>query len=185
MATFLIDYENIGVHGLDGIDKLTEKDSIYIFYTDNANKLTFDLHHEITEAKAKVKYMKVGNGGNNALDFQLVSYLGWLIKEHPGEDFFIVSKDKGFNCMQKFWAKEKRKVNSVLNLSGKNITEIILKLGNELEEILDSKELNIVVGYIVRYKTKQGVNNALVKRFGSTKAGEVYKKLKPFISDKG
>lgn len=185
MATFLIDYENIGVHGLDGIDKLTEQDSIYIFYTENANKLTFDLHHEITEAKAKVKYMKVGNGTSNALDFQLVSYLGWLIKASEAEEFFIVSKDKGFNCMERFWAKEKISVSCVLNLSGKNISEITLKLGKELKEVLDSKELDIVVGYIARYKTKQGVNNALVKRFGSTKAGEVYKKLKPFISDKG
>lgn len=185
MATFLIDYENIGVHGLDGIDKLTEQDIIYIFYTENANKITFDLHHEITETKSKVRYMKVEDGSNNSLDFQLVSYLGWLIKKYSEEEFFIVSKDKGFNCIEKFWAKDKRSVSCVLNLSGKNINEITLKLGSELRGILDNKELDIVVGYIARYKTKQGVNNALVKRFGSTKAGDIYKKLKPFISDKG
>ena len=42
----------------------------------------------------------------------------------------------------------------------------------------------MVTGFLQKYKTKQGVNNALVKELGTTKAGELYKLLKPYMNDK-
>ena len=37
---------------------------------------------------------------------------------------------------------------------------------------------------VSKYKTKQGINNALVKRYGADRAYELYKKVKPLLSDK-
>ena len=39
-------------------------------------------------------------------------------------------------------------------------------------------------GFIEKYKTKQGLNNALVRKFGNARGGELYQKLKPLIADK-
>jgi len=35
-----------------------------------------------------------------------------------------------------------------------------------------------------KYKTKQGINNALVKEFGSEKTGIIYKALRPMLKSK-
>ncbi len=37
---YLVDYENVSIEGLDGYNKLNEdKDKIYLFYTDNEEKI--------------------------------------------------------------------------------------------------------------------------------------------------
>lgn len=184
MATFLIDYENVGVPGLDGLTKLIEKDIIYIFYSENADRLTFGLHKRLSESRAQINYMKIGIGSKNALDFQLASFLGYLVSQNPKETFYVVSKDKGFDCLSKFWSKKNTTVNNVISLTGKNIEEEIMDLESHLKNVIDPDYLVMVSGFLQKYKTKQGVNNALVKEFGTKKAGEVYKLLKPFMVEK-
>lgn len=184
MAIFLIDYENVGVAGLDGLTKLQETDTIYIFYSENADRLTFGLHKRLSESKAEINYMKIGIGSKNALDFQLASFLGYLAGTSPGSKFYIVSKDKGFDCLTKFWEKRKVRVSMAVSLTGKNMEEEISDLESSLKNIIDVKYLSMVTGFLQKYKTKQGVNNALVKELGTTKAGELYKLLKPFMTDK-
>ena len=76
---FLIDYENVTSAGIEGIDKLAETDSVYIFYTAAQQSISFDMHRAILEAKAKISYFAVANGGKNALDFQLSSLLGYIV----------------------------------------------------------------------------------------------------------
>lgn len=47
--------------------------------------------------------------GHNALDFQLTSYLGLLIDRASSTEqtnFYIVSKDKGYTCLNDFWQQE-------------------------------------------------------------------------------
>ena len=48
---YLIDYEN--VNSVKGVDKLTEEDTVIIFYSKNANLLTFEAHAELMSAKAR------------------------------------------------------------------------------------------------------------------------------------
>ncbi len=51
--------------------------------------------------------------------------------------------------------------------------------------MIEGKEEQEHIGrFIVKYKTKQGVNNAIVKLYGTEKAGELYKKIKPLLKDK-
>lgn len=107
MAIYLVDYEN--THYLGGISGLSENDTVVVFYTQNSSSLSFDAHKEILQAQAKILYKYVDNGGKNALDFQLSSYLGCLIGEKQADEqqLYIVSKDKGFYYVLKFWEREK------------------------------------------------------------------------------
>ncbi|MDE6751321.1 MAG: hypothetical protein K2J59_00920, partial [Eubacterium sp.] len=109
MAVFLIDYENESGNVLAGISLLGLKrnDEIIFFYSKNASQLTMDLHKELESVKAKKLYIEAEPGKKNALDFQLVSYLGACIKEYPKKKYYIVSKDGGFNCVCRFWAKRR------------------------------------------------------------------------------
>lgn len=100
MAYYLIDYENIRT--IEGFHTLGEEDTVIFFYTKNANSLSFDLHREILSSTAKIEYAAVATG-RNALDFQLSSYLGYLIAKYPEETFVILSKDHGFSALVYFW----------------------------------------------------------------------------------
>lgn len=106
MAIYMIDYENVKMGGLNGISRLTEADKVIIFYSENANRMTFDLHRRLMACSAEIEYREVSVGGHNALDFQLVTYLGYLIAQNPGEQYLIISNDRGFEHVVHFWRKD-------------------------------------------------------------------------------
>lgn len=105
MSIYLIDFENVHYDGLSGILNLTPEDQVYIFYSDNGKRLTFELHEQINNSPAQFYYYKAVVGGKNALDHQLSSYLGYLIGKRGSneKDYFIVSKDRGYRHLVAFW----------------------------------------------------------------------------------
>lgn len=105
MACLLIDYENESGKVLEGISLIGLKrtDKIILFYTVKAAKITMEFHKELEKIKAKKEYEIVEADGLNALDFQLSSFLGYCIRENPKDDYYIISKDKGFECVCRFW----------------------------------------------------------------------------------
>ena len=103
---FLIDYENVTSAGIEGIDKLSESDRVYIFYTQAQQSISFDMHRAILNTRAKVNYFSVANGGKNALDFQLASFLGYLVAVSEDKCIFVVSGDKGFQFIWRFWERQ-------------------------------------------------------------------------------
>lgn len=141
MAYYLIDFENVKSRGMEGVELLTEEDTVCIFYSDNADSMTFDLHRKLNETKAKIIYHKVAVGTKNALDFQLATYLGYLICEQQKEDihpdYFIVTKDNGFTSLLVYWKAQGVPVRIVRNLLwGKNPTAEQSTLTEEVPEEL-------------------------------------------------
>ena len=106
MAYYLVDYENVKADGMCGVDQLGKKDVVCIFYSENASTLTFGLHENLNRSKAKILLQKVEVGVKNALDFQLSTYLGYLVSENEGknETYYIVSEDKGLAILTGYWA---------------------------------------------------------------------------------
>lgn len=129
MAYYLIDFENVKSRGMEGVELLTEEDTVCIFYSDNADSMTFDLHRKLNETKANIIYHKVAVGTKNALDFQLATYLGYLICGQQNEgihpNYFIVTKDNGFTSLMVYWKAQGVPVRIIRNLLwGKNsVTE--------------------------------------------------------------
>lgn len=105
MSVFLVDFENVTSAGLAGIDKLTEGDTVYIFYTQSAASLSFEAHKNILTSGARINYISVTSGAKNALDFQLSSFLGYLAAAGGDKKFYIVSADNGFLAVRNFWEK--------------------------------------------------------------------------------
>ena len=103
MKTYLVDFENVKSKGLVGIDRLTEDDHVIIFYSENSDTISFDMHCMVMQAKAEVDYMKVRVGGKNALDFQLSTLLGYLVAEGDNSHIFVISNDRGFDKLHDFW----------------------------------------------------------------------------------
>ena len=103
MSTYLVDFENVGVGGMDGVEKLSDRDRVVIFYGKQAAAVPFERHIEIASSRAEVRYIKVDKTGKNFLDFQLSSYCGYLIGSTSEKEFIIVSRDNGFGSMEDFW----------------------------------------------------------------------------------
>lgn len=103
MSTYLVDFENVGVGGMDGVEKLSDCDRVVIFYGKQAAAVPFERHIEIASSRAEVRYIKVDKTGKNFLDFQLSSYCGYLIGSTEEKDFIIISRDNGFGSMEDFW----------------------------------------------------------------------------------
>lgn len=185
MTYYLIDYENTGENGLEGIEDLESGGRVIIFYSENADKMSFDLHQRLRECRAGIEFKKIKTGKKNALDFQLATYLGYLIAKDGDSQFCIVSKDLGYEVLLEFWkeqgiqlidgifAREKEKVKQ----SGSPQDKLQSLIPNE-------EERKVAADCLTRCKTKQEINNILVRRFGSEKAGELYKKIKPLIKNK-
>lgn len=105
MRIFLIDFENTKSNGITGIDLLDKDDIVYLFYSNNVDSITLEAHMNIVSSKAEFQPIKLDKPGKNALDFQLVTYLGYLIgTKHEGE-YYIVSRDYGFQHSVNFCTK--------------------------------------------------------------------------------
>ena len=112
MNYYLVDFENVKNRGLAGIEELARTDKVIIFYSDKVNTITFEVHGRIMDSKADILYKKVYVGSKNALDFQLASYLGYLIRENEGLGavYNIVTADQGYRFLKDFWVAGGEKV---------------------------------------------------------------------------
>lgn len=106
MRIFLVDMEN--VHKLTNINKLTANDKLILFYSDNTPPMPMDTIKAIVDTNVSFDLKRVHLGVKSALDFQLSSYLGYLLATYPEAKFIIISKDKGFEVVRNFWINENK-----------------------------------------------------------------------------
>lgn len=103
MCVYLIDYENVGIKGLNGIGQLSENDKVYIFYGKNAGSVSFETLEQIINSPAKVNCLRALKSAKNYLDFQLVTFSGFLVAHLDDKNYKIISKDTGFDAVVDFW----------------------------------------------------------------------------------
>ena len=214
MAFYLIDYENVNKDGMRGISQLTQSDTVCIFYSENASTMTFDLHERINQSKAHITFEKVDVKSKNALDFQLVSYLGYLIATNPDEQFTIISKDTGYRAATRFWQLRDVTITQMHDLTEIPVvspmiehtepeTEETLPEETPVEPVIAADPVvntpvtptvvsaeafihsdegkKVIEELIAKNRTKLELNNALVKKYGSTRGGEIYNQVKSLV----
>lgn len=103
--TYLIDSENVSDAWIRLLPELKKRDRIVVFYTENTSNLAADSVRMITEYKKYDITWEKCFTGNNALDFQLVSRLGFYICQEPGDEYVIMSNDTGYDPAIKYWVQ--------------------------------------------------------------------------------
>lgn len=198
---YLIDFEN--VRSLKGISAHDE-DCIILFYTQNADSIKLDDLQEIRKSNANIELKKV-SAGKNALDFQLSSYVGYLIGS-SNNDFCVVSNDNGFDAIVNFWKNEKgitikrqKSLGATANNTAKNSEQSIGvdnnpidKNGSDLATALKNSKLGFAdeqikktIDIVSKYKTKSAINNNLQQYFKDNNlVGNIHKVLKPYLKGK-
>lgn len=194
MAFYLIDYENVNADGMQGVELLSEADHVLIFYSEHADRLTFELHRKLNESAAQVEYIKVGTNKKHALDFQLVSFLGYLLAKHEDERFFIISRDNGFRNVINFWEEKDVTIvqlTSIQQSTEKEEPEIEVELLFEDDD--DGLQYQVmtatgktefaadIADCIRSSENRQELHNALAARFRSDNVGEIYKQVKHLL----
>lgn len=107
MAIYLIDTENVQTKFVQLIDRLNNEDTIMLFM--NKDKHNMSLHiDDVLNINSKNVTIEIvdccsGKAKKNSLDFQLVSYLGYIISKQGNQRYVIVSNDSGFDPVVEFW----------------------------------------------------------------------------------
>jgi hypothetical protein len=96
MAIYLIDYENVQHHGLQGANTLSDKDQIVVFLGKMTGEPSNDAMRSLFSSKAQVVLNKMKRVGKNYLDFHLATTLGFYIGSSDEKTYFIISKDDDF-----------------------------------------------------------------------------------------
>lgn len=190
---FLVDYENVNRKGLNGITKLTETDCVKIYYSENAETLTFGLHRRINESRAHFDYKKVRVLMKDDIDHQIVTDIQELIRVHRDAEYVIVSKDKDYDQAIEYFTAHKIKLKKVQEIckSEDKVSEEKEKgdarvrsfFGRHFEkkDYVDKKEE--IIQLLLTSKTRQQVNNGLLKMYPNETVSKMLKTLQPLIKD--
>lgn len=186
MAFYLVDYENVNIDGMLGVEQLAATDEVIVFYSEHADRLTFDLHQRINASDAQVSYVKVGSCKKNALDFQLVTYLGYLIAQHPGDIFYIISRDTGFQSVLKFWSEKQICVVQTDDLQQTAVQSTPDGSEDTLEQQVkqlfsDTNTAAIVLDCLRNSSSRQDLHNRLAAQLRHDGVGSIYQKVKQLL----
>lgn len=149
MKCYLVDYENVNSAGLTGINKLSGDDLVMIFYSDNASTVTFAAMDMIRKSPADIRRYKLKHSSANAADFQVCTYLGYLMGNAAATDIFIISKDRGYMSCLEF-------CRSCLSSAGKNV-DIFPNISDALNSIGNNSSIGIT------YPVASAVSNDSLK----------------------
>lgn len=184
---FLVDYENTGMKGIKGIEKLEETDEIYIFYSFKSNNISWDCFKKLQNLKSKLELMEVKVGTKDALDFQLISFLGYLVGKDKNNElnFIVISEDKGYDFVSDFW-REKFNLKNIFRCENIELSkqEILISEENKLkklfqnlgERISDTDFKNVYT--MIKEEKKDELHNLCQGLFKFKKGNYVYEKIK-------
>ena len=206
MNFFLIDYENVKLRPNDEVIRCEEGDEVIVFFSSCCKNIQMDAIEDIIRKQAIFSCIEVYAGSGDALDFQLSSYLGYLIGlGYENANFFIVSNDKGYDCLCDFWQnlynvsvkrlprvavteqpKKPARPTKVKKADPTKVKKADFATIEEITELLSPNEYSADILKIINsYKTKQAIMNGISKLVrDSTIAGNIYKKLKPLLKKK-
>jgi hypothetical protein len=92
-----VDYENVSLGGLAGIEKLTGDDLVQIFIGSKSQKLSMEDADRIFNCEAEIEVITNKYIGKNALDFIIMVHMGHDIALNVAKEYYIISKDKGYD----------------------------------------------------------------------------------------
>lgn len=203
-AVYLVDYENVNTTLLANDEILHEGDTIVIFYSEHASSISIDVLGKLQSRGIGISFVKTTVGTSNALDFQLVSYLGYLVHENRERLFYIVSHDNGFRCVCDFWKEQQVAVNLIEQIGNVEKEEKVEEQkvqeqkreesrtastntsNNEYEAVLrpiiaNAVELQELVDAIEHAKTRMALNVWITKRYTGEQLKQINKAIKPLV----
>ena len=103
---YLVDSENVGDIWVPLLVSSQEDDEVLVFYTTKSPHMNYENVRMLKETEKEADFIKCFEG-SNALDFQLVSELGYRLSQNADREYVIVSNDTGFDAAVRYWSMRK------------------------------------------------------------------------------
>lgn len=190
MATiYYIDSENVGDGWIELLEDTNSK--FLVFYTGHSPRIAYPQAIKLMNATNKPEFIECYEG-NNGLDFQLVSYLGYELHADNSNEMIIVSKDTGFDTVVHFWTQRGMNVKRIPLTNSVNSQpkpkeepvsdgEVVIDLSSvEVEEKIydvNRSELNTIINCVGDLNTSY-IHLFLIQFYGNKKGLCIYKWLK-------
>lgn len=116
-------------------------EEVIVFYTQKSPHMNYENVRLLKETEKEAEFIKCFEG-SNALDFQLVTQLGYLLCENQENSYVIVSNDTGFDAAVRYW---KQRNMPVQRLNGKELKRRLqqkAKMNGEREIFFEAEEKN-------------------------------------------
>ena len=138
--SYLVDSENVGDIWVPLLVSSQEDDEVLVFYTTKSPHMNYENVRMLKETEKEADFIKCFEG-SNALDFQLVSELGYRLSQNAAREYVIVSNDTGFDAAVRYWSARKMPVS---RLSGKEchrmLTEKKQRVAKESEAAAEPEQ---------------------------------------------
>ncbi len=94
---YFVDMENVHRSGLRGIDKLSSKDCVRIYYSNPLENIPIILLKQMMQSNAKFEYIEVEVPIKNAADCMILFDLRDIASENKKAEYIIISNDSDFD----------------------------------------------------------------------------------------
>lgn len=185
MKHYYIDFENVAQYGLEGLENLNQGDKISIFFSENARMIDMTKISNMQKQGIIVDYQKITQTAHNALDFALVTELAMYSHDHPEEEYFIISQDKGFKMAAQILKQHQpegfklRQAASIQETLDEEFTGIAHDMMQALlpSDILDRYERQLEKA-VRKSGTKDELFRNMVEAFGQSQGQKFYSAIK-------
>lgn len=152
---YLIDGENVNIESLKDMQKLDSSDTVLFFGRKEKKDQSKKMENFKKTCKCKIKTMLVKATTKNALDFQIISYLGILIGQNLDAEYYIVSIDRGYDAsIELFKNISNARVSRIPNFNCDNST-IDAGVQVKLNKMYGQKNADIILFTCRRSKNKE------------------------------
>jgi hypothetical protein len=132
----LIDFENVQQINLS---KIAEDIQVTIFIGCSQKTIPFELVQAAQRLGKRLEWLKVEGQGSNALDFHIAFYLGRHSIQSPKTDYFILSRDNGFDPLIQHLKKKGLCCKRIQNL-----TELAPEYAPTIERSLETNYMRVL-----------------------------------------
>jgi hypothetical protein len=95
----LVDFENVQPKGMELLAAKSCKLKVFIGATQS--KISVELAEAVQPFGPDAEYVRSNGSGSNAVDFHIAYYVGRLAAVHPDAEFYVISRDAGFDPLMK------------------------------------------------------------------------------------
>ena len=197
---FYIDFENVGIGGLKGIDSLNEKDFVRVYYSNNPN-IDMKTVENMMKSPANIKFLQLPDSLkklniSNALDIVLMMDVSRIVASLGSDNYAaVVSKDKGYdsvinelnnaNNFDKIFRTESIQAMNILKHVKDTLSDAVDF--NAVEKLFNqglkkySKDKDKIVNILKTSKSRCEINNMIHKTFDRAQSKIIMTELKPII----
>ena len=133
---YLVDSENVGHIWVPLLVASQPDEEVIVFYTQKSPHMNYENVRLLKETEKEAEFIKCFEG-SNALDFQLVTQLGYMLCENQEKCYVIVSNDTGFDAAVRYW---KQRNMPVQRISGKELSRRLQQKTKTAEFLENSTE---------------------------------------------